>query len=446
MSAATSDAASRRRGGLLRHRRFRRLWIADTVSQFGTQVSVLAMPLIAVITLKASAQAVGILVAMEFAGFLLLGLPAGAWCDRWRRRPVMIIGDLARFMLLVSVPIAAWLHELTIWQLFAVVLLQGVATTFFDVAYQSYLPSLVPAEDLIEGNAKLQGSAAVAQVSGPALAGYLIQWLTAPIAVLADAASFLFSAVNVARIRHDEPAPEQSERHNLRREIGDGLGVVLANPILRTLAATTAVANFFMAVFAAVIMIFLARQLRLSPGAIGVLLTLGSIGGVVGAVTTSALARRLGQARSAWVPLAVGCPIGLLIPLTHRGVSLVLFVAGWFGFSFAFTAYNVAGVSLRQALCPTQLLGRMNATMRFLSVGIMPFGALIGGGLDGWLGPRSTLWIALLGELLVPILLLCSPLRTMRDPPPSRAEAAQDESARSSSEGSEPPRLRTAGP
>ena len=400
------------------------MWIADTMSQFGTQVSVLAMPWLAVVTLKASAQAVGILVAMEFAAFALLGLPAGAWCDRWRRRPVMIIGDLARFFLLTSIPVAAWLDVLTIWQLFAVVFLQGVATTFFDVAYHSYLPSLVSAEDLIEGNAKLEGSAAVAQVSGPALAGYLIQWLTAPIAVFADAASYLFSAVNVARIRHQEPVPERPEYRSLRGEIREGLGVVFANPILRTLAAAAAVANFFMAVFTAVIMIFLARELRLPPGTIGVLLTLGSIGAVLGAVTTSALARRFGQARSAWVPFVAACPLGLLIPLAHRGGLLVLFVVGWFGFSFAFTAYNVAGVSLRQALCPPQLLGRMNATMRFLSVGVMPFGALLGGGLDAWLGPRSTLWITLSGELLVPILLLCSPLRTMRDPVPVPAEAA----------------------
>ncbi|EQD27517.1 major facilitator family transporter, partial [mine drainage metagenome] len=173
-------------------------------------------------------------------------------------------------------------------------------------------------------------------------------------------------------------------------------------------AAAAAVANFFMAVFTAVVMIFLARELRLPPGTIGVLLTLGSIGAVLGAVTTSALARRFGQARSALVPFVAACPFGLLIPLAHRGGLLVLFVVGWFGFSFAFTAYNVAGVSLRQALCPPRLLSRMNATMRFLSVGVMPFGALIGGGLDTWLGPRSTLWITLIGELLVPILLLCS--------------------------------------
>jgi MFS family permease len=416
MTRATSDPTGKRGGGLLRHPDFRRLWVGDTVSQFGTQISVLAMPLIAVLTLKASAQAVGVLVAMEFAAFMLFGLPAGAWCDRWRRRPVMIIADLARFLLLLSVPIAAWLDVLTLWQLFAVVLLMGVATTFFDVAYQSYLPSLVDAEDLVEGNAKLQGSAAVAQVSGPALAGYLIQWLTAPIAVLADAGSYLLSALNVARIGHHEPAPEQPEYRSLRREIGAGLGVVLGNPILRTLAAATAVANFFMAVFTAVIIVFLARALGLSPGTIGALMTLGSIGAVVGAVTTSTLVRRLGRARSTWVPFAVGCPIGLLIPLAHRGVLLVLFVVGWFAFSFAFTAYNVAGVSLRQALCPTHLLGRMNATMRFRSVGVMPFGALIGGGLDGWLGPRSTLWVTMIGELLVPIILLGSPLRSMRDP------------------------------
>lgn len=404
-------------GGLSGHGDFRLLWLGDTVSQFGTQVSTLAIPLTAVLVLHSSAQSVGILVALEFTAFLVVGLPAGAWTERRRLRPVMIAGDLARFTLLLSVTVAAWLDLLSIWQLFVVVLLQGVATTFFDVAYQSYLPSLVGHGHLMEGNAKLQGSAAVAQLSGPTLAGLLIQWLTAPVAVLFDAISFLLSALSVRAIKHEEAMPEVADDRHLRREMADGVRFVVRHPLLRTLALATSVVNFFMAMFSAVILVFLARELRLSPGMIGLLMSVGSVGGIIGAVSTSALARRLGTARAVWAPLALGCVLGLLVPLADRGLPLAYFVVGWFGFSFAFTSYNIAGVTLRQQLCPPELLSRMNATMRFLSLGSMPFGALLGGVLDGWLGPRSSLWITQAGALAVPLILLTSPMRTMKDGP-----------------------------
>ncbi|MFD0633814.1 MFS transporter [Catenulispora yoronensis] len=230
----------RRRGGLFWHRDFRRLWIGETVSQFGTQVSILAMPLVAVVTLKSGAGVVGVLVAMEFAAFLLVGLPAGAWVDRWRRRPVMIAADVVRFALLASVPVAAWAGVLTIWQLYAVALFQGVATVFFDVAYQSYLPSLLGSGELVEGNSKLQGSASVAQTAGPGFAGYLVQALTAPTAVAVNALGFLASAVGIGAIRKAEPTPERPEHPRLRAEIVEGLRVVLRHPILRVLAAATA--------------------------------------------------------------------------------------------------------------------------------------------------------------------------------------------------------------
>jgi MFS family permease len=393
------------------------LWFGDTVSQFGTQVTVLAVPLTAVLYLNASRGEVSVLTALEFVAFLIIGLPAGAWCDRWRRRPVMIAADLARFLLLLSVPVAAWADALTIWQLFAVVLLASVGTVFFDVAYQSYLPALVGADELTEGNAKLQGSAAVAQVAGPSIAGFLIQLLRAPIAIVVDAASFAISALSVASIGKPEELPARPESR-LRAEIAEGLQVVRGQPVLRTLAAATATLNFFMAAFAAIVMIFLARTLGLSAGLIGVLMTVGSVGGLVGAVLTSGMSRRFGQARTAWIPLAIGCPIGLLIPLAHRGGQLALFIVGWFAFSFAITVYNIAGVTLRQMLCPPALLGRMNATMRFLSVGAMPVGALIGGALDVKFGPRTALWITQTGQLAVPLILLASPMRGGGDSAP----------------------------
>jgi MFS family permease len=430
-NASAAPTVQPKRSGLRRHRDFRRLWFGDTVSQFGTQVTVLAVPLTAVLYLNASRAEVGVLTALEFVGFLVIGLPAGAWCDRWHRRPVMVTADLARFLLLLSIPVAAWAHALTIWQLFAVLLLVSVATVFFDVAYQSYLPALIDADDLTEGNAKLQGSAAVAMVAGPSIAGFLIQSLRAPIAIVVDAVSFAISALSVATIRKPEESPARPESRRLRTEIAEGLQVVRGQPVLRTLAAATATLNFFMAAFSAIVMIFLARTLELSAGMIGVLMTIGSVGGLAGAVLTSPMSRRFGQGRTAWVPLAIGCPVGLLIPLTHRGGQLALFIVGWFAFSFAITVYNIAGVTLRQTLCPTALLGRMNATMRFLSVGAMPVGALIGGALDAKFGPRTSLWITQIGQLAVPVILFASPLRGDGAPPggadvPSQVDGVSD--------------------
>lgn len=414
-------------GSLRGQRDFRLLWLGDTVSQFGTQVSTLAMPLVAVLYLHSGPLIVGILFALEFTPFLLVGLPAGVLCDRWRRRPIMINGDLARFALLASVTLAAWLHVLTVWQIFTVVLLQGVATTFFDVAYQSYLPSLVGDDHLMEANAKLQGSAAVAQLSGPTLAGFLIQWLTAPVAVVFDAVSYLISAASVTAFRHQEPRPEPVEGRRLRHEMAEGLRFVVRHPVLRTLTTATAVLNFFMAMFSAVILVFLARGLRLPPGTIGLLMSAGSVGGLVGAMSISALGRRFGAVRAAWLPLVLGCVLGLLVPLAKPGIGLVFFVAGWFGFSFAFAAYNVAGVTLRQQLCPPELLGRMNATVRVLCLGPMPLGALLGGALNASLGARSTLWITQIGALAVAAILLLSPLRTTGALPSAAGTSAPDE-------------------
>jgi MFS family permease len=384
----TAPHPTRRRGGLLWHRDFRLLWVGDTISQLGTEVSVLALPLVAVLYLDASTFEVGVLTALQFAPFLLIGLPAGAWCDRVRRRPVMIAGDLIRAALLASIPIAAATGVLSVGQLFGVALLHGIATVFFDVSYQSYLPSLVGRDGLVEGNAKLQASQSVAQVAGPTLGGFLVQMFTAPFAVLADAVSFVVSAVCVGGIRTAEPYPERPERRHLGKEIGEGLGFVLRHPILRMIAATTGTSNLFNSAFFAIAVVFLVRGLHLSAGVIGVLMSAGSVGGILGALSASVIARRIGQARTIWLSLAATAPFGLLIPLAQPGAGLALFAVGTFTFSFGAVVYNVAQVSFRQALCPPRLLGRMNATVRFLVWGTMPLGGLLGGALGTWIGLR----------------------------------------------------------
>ncbi len=417
ITSKADSGGSRRRGGLVWHHDFRLLWAGETISQLGSQVSVLVLPLVAVLYLHASTFEVGVLTALESVAFLLVGLPAGAWCDRVRRRPVMIVADLARAALLASIPVAAALGVLTIGQLFAVALLHGIATVFFDVSYQSYLPSLVGRDELMEGNAKLGASQSVAEVVGPTLGGFLVQLFTAPFAVLADAVSFLASAICVGAIRRPEPAPARPVQRHFFKEIGEGLGFVLRHPILRMIAATTGTSNFFSSAFAAVVVVFLVRSVHLSAGVIGVLMSAGSIGGILGALTASAIARRIGQARTIWISTMVTAPFGLLIPLTSSGDGLAFYVTGFFAISFGVVVYNVAQVSFRQALCPPRLLGRMNATMRFLVWGTMPLGALLGGALGTWIGLRPTLWVSQIGEVLAVGWVIASPLRRMRDLP-----------------------------
>ena len=417
----TAEVVRRPRGGLVRHRDFRWLWFGDTISQVGTQVTGIALPLVAVTTLHATTFQVGLLTACEFAAFLLVGLPAGAWVDRVRRRPVMIGTDLLRALLLGSLPVAAAAGVLTLYQLYAVALVHGICTVFFDVAYQSYLPSLVTRDELVEGNAKLQASQSVAQVGGPAFGGLLVGAFTAPYALVADAVSFVVSAGSIRRIGAAEPAPDRPEVPNLRREIGEGLRFVLRHPILRMIAGCTGTFNLFSGASGPIAVVFLVRDLGVSPGLLGVLFSAGSVGGILGALIAARVAHRIGSARASWVPLMVTGPLGLLTALSFAGPGLVLFAAGTFATSIGTVVYNVNQVSFRQALCPPRLLGRMNATMRFLVWGTLPIGGLLGGALGDAFGNRAALWVVVGGQAVAVVWVLASPLRRMRDLPPYEA-------------------------
>lgn len=400
---------------LLGHPSFRRLWLGQTVSVLGSQVTALALPLAAVLVVHASTFQVGLLTTATYTAFLGIGLPVGVWVDRLRRRPVMIGADLLRAAVLVSVPVAAALGDLTLAQLYLVALIHGAGTVFFDVAYMSYLPGLVGRERLVEGNAKLQVSQSVAQVSGPTLGGFLVGLLTAPVAFLADAASFLVSVASVITIRQPEPAPKRPEARSLRRETGEGLRFVFGHPVLRMIAGATATDNLFTSAFMAIAVVFLVRQVGLSAGLIGVLSSAAAAGGVVGAFSATWLARRMGSARIIWLALGSSAPFALLVPLTFPGPGLALYAGGAFAMSLGAIVYNVNQASFRQMLCPTRLLGRVNATMRFVVWGTLPVGGLLGGLLGGWLGNRGGLWVAVAGIALSPLWLIVSPLRGMRD-------------------------------
>ncbi len=406
------------KGALARHRDFRLLWGGQTVSELGSQVSLLAIPLLAVGTLHATTFEMGLLTAASTAAFLIVGLPAGVWVDRMRRRRVMIAADLGRMLALGSVPVAYAVGGLTLAQLFVVTLASGILTVFFDVAYQSYLPALVGREHLVEGNAKLTGSAEVAAVAGPSVAGGLVQAIGASAAVAVDSASFLASAATISAIRTPEPKPEVPEggHPKLAHDIAEGLRFVFGNVLLRAIAATTATSNLFSGIAAAVEIVFLVREVHASPGLIGLLFSLGGVGGVLGALAAGPIARHFGGARATIIGIA-GSVGALLIPLTMPGAGLLFFGAGLFCISFSAVVYNVNQVSFRQRLCPDRLLGRMNATMRFVVWGILPIGALIGGVLGTVAGLRQTLWIGAVGEALAGIWLLLSPMRTMHDFP-----------------------------
>jgi MFS family permease len=407
----------RNRLGVLADFDFRQLFLADTVSQVGSQVTQLALPLVAVLALHASAFEVGLLAAADTAAFLIVGLPAGALVDRLRRRNVMIAGDLARALLLGSVPFAWWMGWLSMPQLYIVGLGTGLATVFFDVAYQSYLPHLVGRGSLVEGNAKLQGVQSVSQLAGPTAAGFLIQALTAPYAIIVDAVSFVGSALFVGRIRKLEDKPERGPDAHLGREISEGFNFVVRNKVLRSIAACTGSSNLFSGIGGAMLILLLAGHLHISAGLIGVVFSLMSIGGLIGALTAQRFAKWLGQGPVIWISIAVTSPFGLLVPLAQPGWKLWLMAFGNFVYWIGVVVYNVNQVSFRQALTPDRLLGRMNATMRFLVWGTLPLGGLLGGILGQTIGVRNTMWVGAIGGVFSFLFVFFSPARRARQLP-----------------------------
>jgi MFS family permease len=407
--------AQRLRGRLIGQPGFRRLWFGQTVSVFGSQVTTLALPLTAVLVLHASTFQAGLLTTAGFAPFLLIGLPAGVWVDRVRRKPVMIAADVTRALVLASIPLAYGLGMLTVAQLYLVAFIHGVAAVFFDVAYFSLVPGLVGREHVVEANAKLQASVSVAEVSGPAAAGFLVGLLSAPVAFLADAASFVVSALSLLIIRDQEAAPEHAQHRRLRAEVAEGLRFVVRQPILRMTTGCSATANLFVSAVLSLSVVFLVRQVHVGASTIGVLMSLGAIGGLVGALSCGVLRRWIGSARLIWLSLVVTSPFALLIPLTFPGAGLVCFAVGSTAISFGATVYTVHQASFRQLLTPHRLLGRMNATIRFITWATIPLGGLLGGALGSWLGNRAALWACAIGICLAPIWLLASPLRRMRD-------------------------------
>ncbi|HLT20067.1 MAG TPA: MFS transporter [Thermomicrobiales bacterium] len=405
-----------RPGSLWQHRDFLKLWGAQSVTQVGTQISLLAIPLVAAITLDASAGQMGLLAAAGTSPFLFFGLIAGVVTDRMRRRPILVWTDLGRAALMTLVPLAWWLDALTFTLLISVAFAVGVLNVFFEVSYQSYLPSVVRRDQLVEGNSKLETSRAGAQIAGPGLAGGLIQVVGAPVALVLDAVSFLISGILLGLIRAPEPPVAQSEsRNSIVAEMREGVTYILRSPLLRPIAGCTGTANFFGGMSVAVIVLFATRELGLYAGWLGAIFAGGSVGFLVGALLAGRAAARLGVGQAIVLGIAISGIGGLVLPLAGGAplASAAILMAGIAITGVGGAIYNITQVSLRQTITPDRMLGRLNATMRFLVWGTLPLGNLAGGFTGGLIGLRGTLVLAGCGSLLATLWPLLSAVRSL---------------------------------
>jgi MFS family permease len=422
----------RRFSPLWRHPDFLKLWTGQTVSLLGDHISLLALPLIAVLTLQAGPAQMGLLAAAGRVPLLAIGLVAGVWVDRARRRPILIGTNLGHALLLGSVPAAWAIGVLSMPYLYAVAFLGGTLNVLFSVAYMSYLPSLVPREHLVEGNSKLTATSSMAQIAGPGIAGGLVQLLTAPIAVLLDAVSFLVSAFFFGLIQSPEPvardAPAAGGRlRNVWRGVGEGLRFVAGNPLLRAAAGCASTFNFFLTLMSAVLVLYLARDLGLEPASIGLIFAALGPGLLLGALLAGQAARRFGLGRTISVGLALAGTMNLAIPLAGGppAVAVAILMAAYFLNGVGQPLYNIGVMSVRQAVTPARMQGRMNATNQFLVSGPAPLAALLGGLLGEVIGLRATVLVGAAGILLALPWVFASPLRALREPPASHEEEAE---------------------
>jgi MFS family permease len=407
-------------GGLWAHRDFIRLWTGQSISEFGSQVSQLAIPWIAALGLHASPLEFSVLGMLGFLPFILFALPAGVWVDRLRRRPILIAGDAARAVLLLLIPLLWFLDALRMWQLLVLQFVIGIFTVFFDVAYQSYLPALVEREDLIDGNSKLQLTVSVAQVAGPSASGGLIAAITAPYAILLDALSFVISAIFMLRITKPEPLPERdagAPKPKMWPEVKEGLHWVVGHPWLRAIAACTGTSNFFGSLTFSIALLYFTRSLHLSAVEVGLVFGVGSVGSILGALAANRMQRALGVGRTILIPIMISCVALLTYPLAPRSFPLPVLMLGNALFGFGAVTYNITQVSLRQAITPERLQGRMNAAMRWIVWGTIPLGTMAGGAIATVSTLRTALWVGAIGSLFTFLPIALTSVRSIAELP-----------------------------
>jgi MFS family permease len=424
--AAEPGAAS---PGVMANPDFAKLWAGETVSRIGSQVTQFAMPLVAVLSLNATVFEVGVLNALRFVPVIFVSLFAGVWLDGRRRRPVLICCSLANALLIGLVPLSASLGFLSIGLLCAVALLVGTLTVVFDVGALSYVPFLVPRQDLPSANSKIQASNAFAGIAGPGIAGLLIGLVTAPVTLSADAVSYLFSAAGLLSIRRPEPAPDPAAvRPSVRRSIAEGFHAVYGTPLLRALLTQSALLNIGFGAISTVFTVYGLRVLHLSPLRLGVAVGALAVGALAGSLGASRVQDLLGFGRTLTVAILGVClsPLLLLIPSGGSGLAMVALIAGWLGHGCGISIWNVNTITMRQALTPMHVLARMNATYRMLLFGALPLGAMAGGLLGSAFGLRHAMVISAL-LLTTPILwIFFSPVFRLTQMPQGPLSALPD--------------------
>lgn len=412
---------------LLKHRGFRWLWAGQTISEVGSQLTGLAFPVLAVTLLQATEFEMGLLNTANTAAFLVFGLLAGAWIDRWRKRRVMLVADIIRMALHFLVPALWFSGHLEMWHLIVIASVGGIATTFFDISYQSYVPILVPDHHVGTANSRLETTNQLAGLGGPAIVGFLLHWLKAPALLIADAFSFLFSAFALSRIQDSEVPMPKEDRRPLKTEISEGVQFVWRQKLIRTISFCTASSNLMSNVGHVLFPIFVLRTLGLEPGVFGLLMSVGAVGGLLGATTTARLIKIMGEGPLIALSAVVMGVSAMLAPLSGMLDPIFApYLLGASGFIGAFTVltYNITQVTARQRLCPPELLGRMNASIRFFVWGVMPIGSFIGGVLGTYIGIVPTMWIGAIGSFLAAGFVVFSPLSRMKELPRTVTEAA----------------------
>ena len=401
--------------GLWRHPDFVKLWAGQTISVFGSLIGRTALHFTAILVLDARPFEVAILLAMGIVPELIVAPFVGVWVDRLRRRPIMIAADLGRAALLASIPAAYAFGALTMEQLYIVAFLTGILSMWFGVAYQTYLPTLVQREELLEGNSKLTASDSVAEVGAFGAAGWLVQVFTGPVAILIDALSFLFSAFFIGRISKTEnpPAPKE-ERIGMIREAREGIQTILGNPFLKATIVSECMNHFAFGMFGAAFGLYVIRVLDFQPGVLGMIYAVGGVSSLVGALFAARAASRLGIGPAMISGLAVIGASMLLVPLAPEGAVLAgaFLVAQQLG-DGGFVIYSINEVTLRQTIAPDRLLGRVNAAFEICAHGVLLLGILAGGALGETLGLRGTLAIGAGAMLLAALCLAASPVRTV---------------------------------
>ena len=390
-----------------------RLWMGETVEWFGGQVTTLALPTVAILSLNAGPFEMGIMGALNSVGWPILGMFVGVMADRWRRRPMMVWANIGQVLALGSIPLSFALGLLSLNQLFAVALVMSVTAVIFVVAYQSYLPTLVEKEDLIEGNAKLETSSSAALVFGPALAGFLIQIVGAAQSIVIDAISTLIAALAIFSIKRPEVILAPKVKRAFFKELRDGANVIFIDPILRTLTAASATINFGRSMFYAVFLVFIYDELKITPGTAGLILGIGSAGFLIGALTAAKIVKKLGLGVTLALAILISGTGPLMIPITVYGLAAPALAILLLFSNIGMPLWNVNQVSLRQAITSNEIQGRMNATMRTITWSAWSVGALVGGILGLRLGVPLAIMIGGLIATLPTLLVIASPIRKL---------------------------------